>query len=185
MNPKRLSYQLRNETSDDLARRRWVLGLSLVGAAAGGVVSLYQMGILKRLPDLPFDLFDATKVDKSPYAYKRFDTPDAPLMLLSYAATAVLASAGGKHRAETHPALPIALAAKTVTDAAVAVKLGQEEWAENKALCGYCQAATLASIVSVVLAVPEAVRAVRNLFSPRANIVERTAGRIGELVGAR
>ena len=165
MNPKRLSYQLRNETSDDLARRRWVLGLSLVGAAAGGVVSLYQMGLVKRLPDLPFPPFDATKVDKSPYAYKRFDTPDAPLMLLSYAATAVLASAGGKHRADTHPALPIALAAKTVTDAAVALKLGQEEWAENKALCGYCQAATLASIASVALAVPEAIKALRNLFA--------------------
>ena len=54
MNPKRLSYQLRKETSDDLARRRWVLGLSLVGAAAGGAVSLYQMGILKKLPDFRY-----------------------------------------------------------------------------------------------------------------------------------
>jgi len=53
MNPKRLSYQLRNESTDDMNRRRWVLGLSLVGAAAGGVVSLYQMGIIKRPPDFP------------------------------------------------------------------------------------------------------------------------------------
>jgi uncharacterized membrane protein len=142
------------------------------------------MGIIKRLPDFPSKYFDATKVDKSPYAYKRFDTPDAPLMLLSYAATAVLASAGGKDRAETHPALPIALAAKAVTDAAVAAKLGQEEWAENKALCGYCQAATLASIASVALALPEAIRAVRNLFSSREDVVERVGRRTREMVGA-
>ncbi|HEY8565881.1 MAG TPA: vitamin K epoxide reductase family protein [Beijerinckiaceae bacterium] len=163
--PAQLSYELRKARTDDMQRRRWIVGLSLVGTAAGAVVGLYQMGMLKRLPDLPVKPFDATKVDKQPYAYKRLQTPDALLMLASYAATAVLAGAGGKDRARDNPTLPILLAAKTLYDFATAVKLGTEEWQETRALCGYCQAATVASLVSAGLAMPEAAKAVREVFA--------------------
>lgn len=47
-----------------------------------------------------------------------------------------------------------------MADAAIAVKLGREEWQENRALCAYCQGATLVSLASVILAIPEAVRAI-------------------------
>lgn len=161
--PRQLSRELREGQTPHLRRRRWVVGLSFVGAALGKVVSLYQMGIIRRLPDLPSRYFDATRVDASDYAYKRLQTPDALLMVASYATTAILAGAGGKDRARTNPLLPIALAAKTIGDAAVALKLGREEWRENRALCGYCQAATLVSLASAALALPEAVNAVRSL----------------------
>jgi hypothetical protein len=52
-------------------------------------------------------------------------------------------------------------------DAATALRLGQEEWAKNKALCGYCQTATLASLASVALALPEAIEALRHLQGGR------------------
>jgi len=42
-------------------------------------------------------------------------------------------------------------------------ELAREEWNENKALCAYCQVATLCSILSVALAVPEMRRAIRTL----------------------
>ena len=164
--PAQLSHELRLERDPDLQRRRWLVGLSFVGAALGKVVSLYQMGIIRRLPDLPSKYFDATKVDASDYAYKRMQTPDALLMVASYATTAILAGAGGRDRAETNPALPILMAAKTVADASIALQLGREEWKENKALCGYCQAATLVSLASVALALPEALRAFRRIESP-------------------
>ncbi len=163
--PRELSRQLREDTGGDLARRRWTLGLSFVGVGAGMIVGLYQMGVLRRLPDLPVRGFDATKVDASDYAYKRLQTPDGLLMVASYAVTAILAGAGGKNRAKDNPALPIALAAKTLYDLATALKLGQEEWTETRALCGYCQAATVASLVSAGIAMPEAVRAVRQVLS--------------------
>ena len=163
MNPTQLSRELREETSPDLTRRRWLVGLSLVGAAMGAAVTLYQTGIIKHLPDPPLSLFDSDRVDASNYAYKRMDSPDAPMMLISYGVTALLASMGGKDRAEEKSWVPLALAAKTVFDSALALKLGQEEWAENKALCAYCQVATLASLASIALAAPEAVSAVRKL----------------------
>lgn len=117
------------------------------------------MGVLRRLPDLPSRHFDATRVDASDYGYKRMQTPDELLMIATYAFTAILAGAGGRDRARTQPLLPIALAAKTAYDSYVAVKLAREEWAENRALCGYCQTATIASFASAALALPEAARA--------------------------
>jgi len=83
--PARLSYQLRREDSPHLNCRRWLVGLSFVGSAAGMIVGLYQMGVLRRLPDLPVGPFDATRVDASTYAYKRLQTPDGLLMAATYA----------------------------------------------------------------------------------------------------
>jgi uncharacterized membrane protein len=164
--PATLSRELREGSSPDLKRRRWAIGLSIIGAAIGGVVTLYQTGIVKRLPDiLPGSIFDAEKVDASDYAYKRMQMPDAPLMMLTYASTAALAAAGGAERATRQSALPIAFAAKAWYDLATCLKLGQEEWAENKALCSWCQVATLISAVTAALSLPEAIRAGRGLLA--------------------
>lgn len=163
MNPTQLSHELRLETSADLNRRRWLVGLSMLGATIGQVVSLYQTGIIKRLPDPPIPFIDSNKVNASDYAYKRMDTPDALLMLLTYSVTAILAGAGGKNRAQTNPVLPIAMGIKTLADTALNLKLAREEWQGNKALCFYCQTATVVSAVSAALAVPEAVKAARTL----------------------
>ncbi|HEX8237682.1 MAG TPA: vitamin K epoxide reductase family protein [Abditibacteriaceae bacterium] len=168
MTPRELSEELRNDSSPDLQRRRWVIGLSLVGTAMAQIVSLYQTGIVRRLPDPPWAIFDSTKVDASDYAYKRLQTPDAFMMLASYAVTAWLAGAGGKNRAMQTPLLPVALGLKTVLDTVTAVELGREEWKENKALCAYCQVATICSVISVALTAPEAVRAAKSLFASRA-----------------
>jgi uncharacterized membrane protein len=148
-------------TSPDLRRRRWILGLSLLGTLAAQIVTLFQMGLVRRLPDPPIGPFDSGRVDASDYGYSRLQTPDAALMLVSYSITAALAAAGGRDRAVEAPALPVALAAKTAWDSVSAVKLGQEEWAQNRALCAYCQVATVASLASLALALPEALRAVR------------------------
>lgn len=164
--PATLSRELRLGRTPDLTRRRWTIGLSLVGAAIGGVVTLYQTGIVRRLPDiLPGSIFDAEKVDASDYAYKRMQLPDAALMIITYAITTALAAAGGAERAARQPALPLALAAKTWYDFATCLRLGQEEWADNKALCSWCQVATLISAVAAALSLPEAIRAGRGLLS--------------------
>jgi hypothetical protein len=166
LSPTQLSTELRTGSSPDLTRRRWGIGLSFAGAAIGTVVSLYQTGILKRLPDiLPGKLFDAEKVDASDYAYKRLQSPDGPLMVMTYAATAALIAAGGAERAERQPALPLAAAGKALYDLGTCLKLAQEEWAENRKLCSWCQVATAFSAVTAALALPEAVRAGRRLLA--------------------
>ena len=44
---------------------------------------------------------------------------------------------------------------------ALAGLLAKKEWRDNKALCSWCQVATALSAVTVALAVPEAVKALR------------------------
>jgi len=163
MNPTQLSRELRKGQSPDLTRRRWIIGLSIFGSAMGQLVALYQTGIIPRLPDPPLPLIDSNKVDASDYAYKRFNTPDGLMMIATYAVTACLAGAGGKDRAQEQPLLPLAMGAKVLYDVMTTVRLGQEEWQENKAFCIYCQAATVATVASAALAIPEVMHAIDNL----------------------
>ena len=162
--PTQLSRQLRLGDSPDLQRRRTVIGLSMVGAAAGIAVSLYQTGVIHHLPDPPVGPFDSDRVDASDYAYKRAQTPDGLAMLVTYGLTALLAGAGGEDRARTLPWLPLALAAKVGADAVTNMMLAREEWKTNKALCFYCQTANAATLASIPFAIPEARRALRTLF---------------------
>ncbi len=162
--PRQLSEELRRGTGPELTRRRWAIGLSFAGAAIGAIVGAYQTGMIRRLPDiLPGRVWDAEKVDASDYAYKRAQTPDALLMIVTYGVTAALAGAGGKDRAAQQPLIPLAFAAKAFYDLATALKLGQEEWSENEALCSWCQVATGLSAATAAIALPEAARAARTL----------------------
>ena len=167
MDPTRLSRELRLARSDDLRRRRWVVGLSLAGIAIGGIVGAYQTGMIRHLPDPPAGPFDADRVDASDYAYKRMSTPDGLLMTTTFAVTASLAGAGGADRAERQPFLPIATAAKALYDAVTALRLAREEWQDNRAFCAYCQVATVTSLIATALALPEARRALGVLMDRR------------------
>src|SRR5919204_5081081 len=113
-----LSRELRTESTPDLARRRGIVALSLAASASMGVIALYQMGLLKHLPEPPFPIFNADRVDASAEAYERFSMPDAVLGLGSYAATAGLAAMGGSDRQREMPLIPVALAAKVAFDVA-------------------------------------------------------------------
>jgi hypothetical protein len=168
LSPTELSRQLRLGQSSDLTRRRWIIGLSFVTVVAGQIVTLYQTGVIPHLPDPPVPVFDSDKVDASDYAYKRLQMPDAPAMIVTGGITAVLASAGGQERATTLPWLPVALLGKTLIDLVTNVQLGREEWQENKKLCFYCQASTVAATATAVLAIPEAVKALKTIFGKKA-----------------
>lgn len=162
LSPTRLSLELRRGTSQDLKLRRIGIALSFAGAAIGAIVGAYQTGLIRRLPDiLPGKVWDAEKVDASDYAYENLQMPDGPQMLINYGITAALLAAGGKDRARQNPALPVATLAKTVFDLALAGVLAKKEWQQNKALCSWCQVATALSAVSIALALPEALKAMR------------------------
>ncbi|PSB09036.1 vitamin K epoxide reductase [filamentous cyanobacterium CCP1] len=164
MEPTQLSKELREGNSPDLERRRWIIGLSMVGASMAQVVSLYQTGVIKELPELPLPFFEANRVDASEYAYSRLNTPDGPLMLINYGITAWLASTGGENRARENPLVPIAMGAKILVDSIAAAELAREEWSENQAFCEYCQVATLCSFASLALSAPEVMTAIQTLM---------------------
>lgn len=164
LSPSRLSRDLREATGPNMTRRRWGIGLSLAGVVIGGVVSAYQTGLIKRLPDiLPGTVFDAEKVDASDYAYETLQMPDALQMIVTYGLTASLIGAGGQDRARQNPAIPIAAAGKAAFDFALCLVLARKEWDTNGKLCSWCQVATAISGVTVALTLPEAVAAAKGL----------------------
>jgi hypothetical protein len=124
-----LSDDLRRGAGPALDARRRIAGLALGPMGSMGMVAAYQFGLLRHLPELPLPRLDSDRVDASGEAYQLLRTPDAALGLVSYAATLALALAGmgGRDRARDQPWLPLALAAKTVLDAASGAYLALEQ----------------------------------------------------------
>lgn len=158
-----LSDELRLGSGPELRRRRAIVGLSALSAGAMLAVSLYQVGLLRHLPDPPLLLLDSDAVDASGEAYVELHMPDAPLGLLGAAITIALASAGGADRAQRQPWLPLLLAAKTATDAAMAVGLTVEQGTRHRRFCSYCLVAAVANAATAPLSMREARRAWRSI----------------------
>src|ERR687898_403354 len=117
-NPEALSAELRTTDDPLMRRRRQVVCLSLVSATCMGVVAAYQIGLLRHVPEPRLPMLDADKVDASAQAYEKLSTADAFLGFVSYGVTMLLAAIGGSRRQETHPYVPVAMAAKAAFDAA-------------------------------------------------------------------
>lgn len=164
MTGRELSQYLRHGTDANLRRRRGVVGLSLLSAATMGFISLYQMGLMNHLPELPFRRFDAERISGSGHAYSHLKMPDGLLGFLSYGMTAALAATGGRAREKRLPLLPLAMAGKAVIDAATAIKLTRTEVAHYRTFCLYCFIATLATLGVLPLVWPEARQALRHLL---------------------
>lgn len=160
--PQRLRRELQEGQSEDLTLRRRVIGLSLLGMGAMAAVSLFQTGIVKHLPDPPLDSFDSDKVNSSDTAYA-LGVPDGTVSLASLAANIPLAAFGGDDRAETMPLVPLAAAAKAVTEAAVASWYFYQMPAKEKKWCAYCIAGALTNLGIAALTLPEAKKAWNNL----------------------
>lgn len=161
--PELLSVELRTTDDPLMGRRRQIVCLSLVSAACMGVVAAYQIGLLKHVPEPPLPMLDADKVDASAEAYEKLSTGDAFLGFVSYGVTMLLAAIGGSRRHETHPHLPIALAAKAALDAAQAGKLTLDQWFKHRAFCSWCLTAAAVTFAVVPAVVPELRAALRTI----------------------
>ena len=129
------------------------------------LITLYQMGIIKTIPNPPLPGFDAAKVDSSAEAYAKLATPDGAIGLGSYAITIGLAAMGGEDRAYEQPWIPLALAAKVAFDAVQAGILTVDQVTKQKAVCIWCLIAAGATFASVPLVIPEASTALRQLLA--------------------
>ncbi len=163
MTPRELSTELRTGEGGYLPHRRGIVACGMAAAGAMGLITLYQIGLIKHLPEPPLPGFNADKVDASEEAYSYFETPDAVIGLGSYAATMGLAAMGGKDRAKSQPWIPLALLAKVTADAAQAAKLTLDQWTKHKAFCFWCLLAATATFVSLPLAIPEGIAALPRL----------------------
>lgn len=163
MSPDALERSIRNDRSTEMKLRRGIVGVSLVGIAVMGVVSLLQMGVVKHMPDPPVDEphFDTDKVNTSKEAYS-YGMPDAPLTIAAHAASLALAAAGPADRFEKRPWLPLLASALALPQAAIAAKyLFYQMPKVDKAWCPWCVVDALVHFATVALTLPEALKALR------------------------
>ncbi|MBW3595633.1 MAG: vitamin K epoxide reductase family protein [Actinobacteria bacterium] len=165
-----LSDYLRTGSDSFVRGRRRTTALYLAGTAAFGVVTLYQMGLIKRVPEPRLPFLDADRVDASGEAYASLDMPDAILGMLSYAVTLMFVASGGKERATLRPWLPIAAAAKVLVDVASGGILTAEQAVKHRAFCSWCVGAAAVPVLSLPAVLPEALAALRSMTgTSRAN----------------
>ena len=158
-----LGVELRDATDVFLEHRRLGAVLTLVSMGSLAVVALYQLGVLKGLPEPPLSGLDAEKVNGSAEAYALLKTPDAVLGLGSYAATLGLVAMGGADRAQTQPFIPLALAAKAGLDTLQAASLTGKSWTNFRAFSLYSLITVTATFLTLPTVWPEALAAWRQL----------------------
>ncbi len=161
MTPEETGREWRDGDDDLLARRRQVVGLSLFSVSCMGLIALYQVGLLKKVPEPPG--FDAEKVNGSAQGYSLLQTPDALLGLGSYAATAALAALGPPDRARTQPWSALAMGAKTLLDALLATTLLASQPVKYQAFSFWNVLSAGAVLASAWRALPESKAALRQI----------------------
>jgi|SRR5579875_298558 uncharacterized membrane protein len=171
MKPEILSQELRTGAGGFLGLRRGIVGLAMVACGSMGLITLYQMGIIKHLPEPPLPGLDADRVDASSEAYSRFSAPDGVLGLGNYAVTMGLAAVGGKDRAREQPWLPLLLVAKVGFDLSQAIRLFFDQRSKYHAFCPWCLLAASSTVAAVPLAIPEALSALRHLLGKSKKLV--------------
>ena len=166
MSPQIARAELTEGDSEDMRRRRAIIGLSIVGIGIAAAVSMLQTGLVRHLPDPPVGNFDADKVIKSDEAYQ-FGIPDATIALTGLAANVPLAAWGGSERAKNQPLIPLIATGKAATEAAAAAWYFYQMPTKLKTWCGYCIAASAVYLGILALTLPEAKRALSEIRGAR------------------
>ena len=156
LTPEELGRELRQGYTPFLKRRRGIIGLSLFSCGVLVAVALYQIGILKKLPEPRGRFFDTNKVNGSGQAYSLLATPDAFLGIASYAVTAALAAMGPENRSRAHPWMALAMGLKLFADSAMAGKLTLDECKKFRAFSLWSVLTAAATWTALPLALPEA-----------------------------
>ncbi|MGJ3263736.1 MAG: vitamin K epoxide reductase family protein [Salinarimonas sp.] len=167
--PERLRDRIRHDRGRDMTYRRAIVATSLIGMASMAFVTLFQTGVVRRLPDPPTRRphFDTAKVNTSDEAYS-YGMPDGPLTLAMHAANLSLAAAGPPERWRDRPWLPVAASAFSGAQAAVAAQyLFWRMPFVDRAWCPYCVVDALAHMTSFGLTLPEAAKALGLVEPPR------------------
>jgi uncharacterized membrane protein len=159
-----IRQELLTGTGEDLDKRRTITALSALGLVDFAIISLYQSGVIKRLPELPFNTFDSNKVNAAPEAYK-MGAPDATVSAWVYASNMVLATAGGTEASGRKPVLDILLGSTIAGNAAGALYYLYDMIFKQKKICPYCVAGAAINIASAVIVAPLVLKALKKSFA--------------------
>lgn len=166
MNTAAIRAELLNGTDADLQKRRNILTLSALGIVDFAFLSLYQSGVIRKLPDLPFPAFDSNKVNAAHDAYQ-MGAPDSTISAWTYATNMVLATAGGSRHSGRKPILDVLLGATIAGNAAGAAYYLFNMIFFQKKICPYCVAGAAINFASAVIMKPLFMKAVAELSAKK------------------
>ncbi|HZU88170.1 MAG TPA: vitamin K epoxide reductase family protein [Stellaceae bacterium] len=163
--PEALRAGILGDTGRAMRLRRAAAVAALVGIASMAATTLLQLGIVKKLPELPLRGFDTPKVNTSDEAYS-WGGPDSPINILAHASSLVAAALGAPDRARSQPWLPLLAAGIELPQALIAAKyLFHQMPAVDRAWCPYCILDALTHFAILALTLPEAAAAARNMLA--------------------
>lgn len=130
--------RIRNDSSDAAKCRRQIAALSALGLVDFSLISLFQLGAIRTMPDLPGRVFDTKKVNTSKDAVL-LGLPDGVISLGSYAATILLATAATRFKKQSR-LLDVAMGGIILGQAAGAAQYLYKMGFVQKKVCIYCVA---------------------------------------------
>lgn len=149
-----LVKKIQNREGNEARYRRDIGLISALGIIDFIPISLYQLGIINHLPDVPGDLFDSDKVNASNEA-KIAAMPDGPVSLLMYASNLLLVGISLKRKKKRN-LYDYLLAANSLGQAAGGAFYLYNMIKVQKKICIYC---TTGALLNFAMLVP-----LRNLF---------------------
>ncbi|MFP2908382.1 vitamin K epoxide reductase family protein [Pyxidicoccus sp. 3LFB2] len=149
-----IRQELREGRSPSLTRRRRVAKLAAVGLADFAVISLYQLGAVKRLPDLPGKWWDSNGVNAARTAYA-LGVPDGPLGAIHYGVTLALAAVGGSRRTGRSRVWDVLLGGAVLGGAGAALYYLWDMAFKERRACAYCLVGAALNLGMVPLLWPE------------------------------
>lgn len=128
--------------------RRNIALLSAIGLLDFVPISLYQLGVIRHLPDLPGSIFDSDYVNASKEAQVA-GFPDGPVSLMMYAANLVLISGAIKKKKKRN-VFDYLIAGNSLGQAAGGAFYLYNMATEQKKICPYCVAGAVINFASLV-----------------------------------
>ncbi len=163
MNIDAIRKQLRSGKSPSLQRRRKIALLSAIGLVDFSMISLYQVGVIKHMPDPPGKIFDSDKANGSHKAYAA-GVPDGPITLVAFGMNILLASAGGSRKSGRHPIFDVLLGALVTGTALGSINYMYNMITVQEKACPYCMVGALLNFVMVPYALPDAKNSLKKLL---------------------
>lgn len=154
--------QLRDGNSKSLNRKRKIALLSVIGLVDFGIISLYQLGVIRHLPDFPGKIFDSDKVNASHKAYAT-GVPDGTISATLYGINLVLASAGGTSKSNRHPILDVLLGGVVIGSALGGLNYLLNMVKEQERACPYCITGATINFAMVPYVIPVVKKGIQQL----------------------
>ncbi|MEX0647494.1 MAG: vitamin K epoxide reductase family protein [Balneolaceae bacterium] len=139
--------KVRRQSGEVTENRRNIALLSALGLIDFIPISLYQLGVIRHLPDLPAELFDSDFVNASKDAQVA-GMPDGSVSLLMYAANLVLIT--GAIKKKNLNWVDYIIAGNVAGQAAGGAYYLYNMATKQKKICLYCLAGAAVNFISLV-----------------------------------